>query len=221
MHELTQKLIDKAWNSDQLRKQKAQIKRTVTAIGKQRQELAGLLTDAEDKQLSETAYLLDKWAAKAERAFKEKLAAEKAEEQRRTQREQVAEKALLERYSTPDLRPRIVATCAICTVNSPDWPELSAKKIREKMHWIENNQDHQWANSDHLVRDINAVFASEIRSLARSIGYRQSPIDALIEEEAAKIDAEIEKQRLALSELLSEFDKWMVKRQLIEAAGDG
>jgi len=222
--DLTQRLMRKAWNADQLRKQKAQIKRTVTAIGKQRQQLDGLLTSDEDKQLSEAARLLDRWAAKAERAFKEKQAVEKAEKQRRAKRIAIAVTALQEQYTVTDLRERIIITCALSYADDAGFPELTVDKIKLEMTWIENNPEHQWANSNHLIQTINTAFNDAIRSLASNIsfecGYRDSDVEPVITEFKAKIDLEIDRQRLKLSSLLDALDEWLVKRRLIESAGD-
>ena len=82
MDALTQKLIDRAWNADKLRRQKAAIKRTVTSIRNQARDLDALLDHDEREVLFAAARVLDRWTGKAERAFTAKNQTEKAEAKR-------------------------------------------------------------------------------------------------------------------------------------------
>ena len=115
MDALTQKLIDRAWNADKLRKQKASIKRTVTSIRNQARDLDALLDHDEREALFAAARVLDRWTGKAERAFTAKNQAEKAEAKRQASRASQARKAIMARYASDELEQQIRHACAIAS----------------------------------------------------------------------------------------------------------
>ena len=131
MDALTQKLIDRAWNADRLRKQKASIKRTVTSIRNQARDLDALLDDDEREVLFAAARVLDRWTGKAERAFTAKNQAEKAEAKRQATRATQARKAIMARYAGDDLEQQIRHACAIAS--SDRYLPALPTRLREEM----------------------------------------------------------------------------------------
>jgi len=131
MDALTRKLIDRAWNADRLRRHKVAIKRTVTGIRNQAHNLDALLDDDEREALSAAVRGLDRWTAKAERAFTEKNKLEKAEATRQTTRATQARKAIMERYASDALEQQIRHACAIASSDSY-LPALPTR-LREEM----------------------------------------------------------------------------------------
>lgn len=217
MDNLIQTLINKAWGADDLKKQKAQIKRTVTAINKQRQDLEGLLDAEESQALVEAVRVLDRWTAKAEKALKEKVKAERGEEDRRAERIAIAEPKISERFGSTDIRELAVNGCVLAQIVSPSWPVMKVSEIHEDMRLLTDDPGPHRNPAEWLTNGIKQGFSDVKQELMCGIAASRRPLDELLNDlfdKAGKDEAESSEAYCALK---AEINTFLVRHRIAGA----
>ena len=204
MDALTQKLIDRAWNADRLRKQKAAIKRTVTSIRNQARDLDALLDNDEREALFAAARVLDRWTGKAERAFTAKNKAEKAEETRQATRASQARKAIMARYASDALEQQIRHACAIASSDS--YLTALPTRLREEMQALVSDKRPLFRDdpASRFGRELRRAFDEAVQSIVNTIAYRTDPLADTLEQTYRWIDQSIETNRVDVDRLIVE-----------------
>lgn len=214
---LAQQLIDRAWNAEKLRRQKAAIKRLVTTLRRQSCKLGTLLEVDERAVLDEAARILNRWTGKAERAFEGKHRAEQEVQRRQAQRSSRALGALRARYTADSLDEQIRYTCAIAKLDgySPDFPE----SLRKEMRWIENTARSRpgMDAGRHLRNELKNHVNEGMRSTADVIGYRTDPLAELLQQVFEKIDATIARYDEDANDLIAEVRTFLVSQKIKQA----
>jgi hypothetical protein len=217
MDPLTQQLMQRAWNAEKLRRQKAAIKRIVTTLRKQSLELGPLLNDDERDALDDAARVLDRWTGKAERAFKAKHRTEQEEHKRREQRRNRTLEALRERYGGDSLDEQIRHACAMAKLDgySSDIPG----SLRNAMRWIENaTRTRPGMDAGRYLRNELKNRVNEgMRSIADTIAYRTEPVADLLHKAFEKIDGTVGRDAAETSELITEVRAFLVRQQIVQA----
>jgi len=217
MDPLTQQLMQRAWNAEKLRRQKAAIKRIVTTLRKQSSELGPLLDDNERAALDNAARVLDRWTGKAERAFKAKHRTEQEEQSRQEQRRNRAFEALRARYGGDSPDEQIRHACAMAKLD--DYSSDIPGSLRNAMGWIESaTPERPGMNAGRYLRnELKDRVNEAMRSIAGSIAYRTEPVADLLHTVFERIDGTIHKDDAKTSELITEVRTFLVRQQIVQA----
>jgi len=217
MDALTQKLIDRAWNADKLRKHKAAIKRTVTSIRNQARDLDALLDHDEREVLFAAAQVLDRWTGKAERAFTAKTHAEKAEAKRQALRASQARKAIMTRYASDELEQQIRHACAIASSDSY-LPALPTR-LREEMQALVSDKRPLFRDdpASRFRRELRRAFDEAVQSIVDTMAYRTDPLADMLEQAHLRIDQSMATNRVEVDRLIVEVRAFLVRVQIERA----
>ena len=217
MDPLTQQLMQRAWNAEKLRRQKAAIKRIVTTLRKQSSELGRLLNDDERAALDNAARVLDRWTGKAERAFKAKHQMEQEEQRRQEQRRSRALEALRARYGddNPDEQIRNAFAMAKLDGYSSDIPG----SLRNAIGWIESaTRERPGMDAGRYLRkELKDRVNEGMRSIADTIAYRTEPVPDLLHMAIDRIDVTIGRDDAETTELITEVRTFLVRQQIVQA----
>ena len=217
MDPLTQQLMQRAWNAEKLRRQKAAIKRIVTTLRKQSSELAPLLDDNERAALDNAARVLDRWTGKAERAFQVKHRTEQEEQRHQEQRRNRTLEALRTRYGGDSPDEQIRNACAMAKLDgySSDIPG----SLRNAMGWIESaTRERPGIDAGRYLRNELRDRVNEgMRSIADAIAYSTEPEADLLHKAFERIDSAIHKADAETSELITEVRTFLVRQQIVQA----
>jgi len=217
MDALTQKLIDRAWNADKLRKQKASIKHTVTSIRNQARDLDALLENDEREALFAAARVLDRWTGKAERAFTAKNNTEKAEAKRQAARASQARKAIMTRYASDELEQQIRHACAIAS-SDRDLPALPTR-LREEMQALVSDKRPLFRDdpASRFRRELKRAFDEAVQSIVDTIAYRTDPLADLLAQAYLRIDQSMATNHVEVDRLIVEVKASLVRVQIERA----
>ncbi|MGB5453530.1 MAG: hypothetical protein WBN00_15695 [Sedimenticolaceae bacterium] len=217
MDALTQKLIDRAWNADRLRKQNASIKRTVSSIRNQARDLDALLDDDEREALFAAARVLDRWTGKAERAFTAKNQAEKAEAKRQATRATQARKAIMARYAGDDLAQQIRHACAIA--GSESYLPALPTRLREEMQALLSDKRPllRVDPGSRFGREFRREFDQAVQLIVDAIAYRTDPLADLLAQAYRRIDQSVATNRVEVDRLIVEVQAFLVRVQIERA----
>ena len=217
MDPLTQQLMQRAWNAERLRRQKAAIKRIVTTLRKQSSELGPLLNDDERAALDNAARVLDRWSGKAERAFKVKHRTEQEEQRRQEQRKNRAIEALRARYGGDSPDEQIRNACAMAKLDgySSDIPG----SLRNAMGWIESaTRARPGMDAGRYLRnELKDRVNERMRSIADTIAYSTEPVADLLHKAFGRIDGTIVRDDAETTELITEVRTFLVRQQFVKA----
>jgi hypothetical protein len=220
MDPLTQQMMQRAWNAEKLRRQKAAIKRIATTLRKQSSELGPLLDDNERAALDNAARVLDRWTGKAERAFKAKHRTELEEHRRQEQRRSRALEALRARYGGDSPDEQIRHACAMAKLDgySIDIPG----SLRNATRGIENaSRTRPGMDAGRYMRnDLKDRVNEGIRSIADTIAYRTEPVADLLNKAFERIDGTIVRDAAETTELITEVRAFLVRQQIVQANKD-
>ncbi|HFD80026.1 MAG TPA: hypothetical protein ENK05_06495 [Gammaproteobacteria bacterium] len=213
-----QALIARIGGAEQLKRHRAQIRRTVTAIRTQAQSLGGLLTDAERQQLLAAGAVLERWSARANQAFAVRQREERRMEAERERRREQARACFASRYAPTTLHDKIIMACACSRVYEPAWPAFSVDKLRKEMQWVDDHPERAAGAGQRFVRMIDEAFERVARDLIETIVWRNdTAVEAAFFGLASRLDAAIEAQRVELAAVLGEVDAWLVRYRLLES----
>ena len=217
MDPLTKQMMQRAWNAEKLRRQKAAIKRIVTTLRKQSSELGPLLDDNERAALNDAARVLDRWTGKAERAFKAKRRTEQDEHRRQEQRRNRTLEALRARYGDGSLEEQIRNACAMAKLD--DYSSDIPGSLRHAMGWIESSTRTRpgMDAGRYLRNELRDRVNEGMRSIADPIAYSTEPVADLLHKAVEKIDSAIHKDDAETSELITEVRTFLVRQQLVKA----
>ena len=220
MDPLTQRLMQRAWSAEKLRRQKAAIKRIATNLRKQSSELGPLLDDDERAALDSAARVLDRWTGKAERAFKAKRRTEQDEYRRQEQRRNQTLEALRARYGGDSLDDQIRHACAMAKLD--DYSSDIPGSLRKAMGWIESaTRERPGMNAGRYLRkELEDRVNEGMRSIADTIAYRTEPVADLLHKAFAKIDGTVGRDAAETSELITEVRAFLVRQQIVQANKD-
>ena len=217
MDALTQKLIDRAWNADKLRRQKAAIKRTVTSIRNQARDLDALLENDEREALFAAARVLDRWTGKAERAFTAKTQAEKAEAKRQELRASQARKAIMARYASDGLEQQIRHACAIASSDSY-LPALPTR-LRKGMQALVSDKQPLFRGdpASRFRRELRRAFDEAVNMIVDTMAHRTDPLADMLEQAHLRIDQSMATNRVEVDRLIVEVRAFLVRVQIERA----
>jgi len=217
MDALTQKLIDRAWNADKLRRQKAAIKRTVTSIRNQARDLDALLDHDEREVLFAAARVLDRWTGKAERAFTAKNNTEKAETKRRAARASQARKAIMTRYASDELEQQIRHACAIAS--SDRYLPALPTRLREEMRALVSDKRPLFRDdpASRFRRELRRAFDEAVQLFVGTMAYRTDPLADMLEQAHLRIDQSMATNRVEVDRLVVEVRAFLVRVQIERA----
>jgi len=220
MDPLTQRLMQRAWNAEKLRRQKAAIKRIVTTLRKQSSQLGPLLDDNERDALDNAARVLDRWTGKAERAFKAKHRMEQEEQKRQEHRRHQTLEALRARYGGDSPDELIRHACALAKLD--DYSSGIPGSLRNAMRWIENaTRTRPGMDAGRYLRNELRNRVNEgMRSIADTIAYRTEPVPDLLHKAFERIDGTIVRDDTETSELITEVRAFLVRQQIVQANKD-
>jgi len=217
MDPLTQQLMQRAWNAERLRRQKAAIKRIVTTLRKQSSELGPLLNDDERAALDNAACVLDRWTGKAEHAFQVRHRTEQEEQRRQEQRRSRAIEALRSCYGGDSPEEQIRNACAMAKLAgySSDIPGFR----RNAMGWIESaTRTRPGMDAGRYLRnELKDRVNERIRSIADTIAYRTEPVADLLNKAFEGIDGTIVRDAAETTELITEVRTFLVGQQIVQA----
>ncbi len=217
MDPLTEKLLQRAWNADSLRRQKAAIKRVVNSLRKQVSELGPLLDDDEKAALEHAARVLDRWTGKAERAFEAKHQTEQAEAARRQQRLRDALQALRTRYAGDAPEEQVRRTGAMTGQGA--YPEDFVDWLRREMALLDSRaRKYPGTDAGKALRNaLQHRFDEAMHAIADEVAYRTEPLSDLLPPVIARIDDAMAENEAETNELIAETRAFLVRHQLVQA----
>ena len=221
MSEAIQQLV-KRHNADSLKRQKAQLKRTATTLRSQVESLGAFLSERERAQLSASVDLLERWSSRVDKAYTMQHQNECQAKEFRQQRCNHSRLLFADRYIPSDLHEKIIITCALSDLYSPNRPELSEEKLVSKMQWFDDNADQGRCLPGAvkgLVRMVDEAWRAMTDELIDEVvwDFRQESVDDAFARISTRLDAAIDRQRGLLVEVLATCDTWMVQHRIVES----